>query len=366
MNVTIAPGDGIGPETLEVALDALRAAGAPITLEAVSLTDLPAAVEAARNGAGVLLKGPSADPEVTAALRRLAGTFADKRVYRMLPGVPTPLGLRELNLTLVCERQGDELRGDERMVRDGVAACRRYASRDSALRVHRYTFEMAARKGARRVTCGHLADVMKLVDGLFLEAFYEVAAEYPKIRADDLSIDKLALQLVSTPEAFDVIVLPDMPGDIIPDLAAGLVGGLAYAPSALIGEHISIFEPVHGPSAELAGRDLANPTAMVLAATMLLRHVGRIDEARLIERSLERASYAINRSRAVRSHVGGFRTSVFRYLLVAELQTELRTDLQRELQSTPHATTKQPSANTSMTTTQWIDRSLSSQLEGLA
>ena len=353
MNVTIAPGDGIGPETLEVALDAFRAAGAALALEAVDLADPGAAVDAARRGSGVLLKGPSADPETTAALRRLAGTFAAQRVYRLLPGVPTPLGLRELNLTLVCERQGEELRGDERMVRDGVASCRRYASRDSALRVHRYTFEMAARKGARRVTCGHLADVMKLVDGLFLEAFYEVAAEYPTIRADDLSIDQLALQLVSTPEAFDVIVLPDMPGDIIPDLAAGLVGGLAYAPSALIGEHVSIFEPVHGPSAEIAGRDLANPTALVLAGTMMLRHLGQIDQAQAIERALERASYAVNRSRMVRSHVAGFRTSIFRYLLVSELQKERR-DIRAN------------SANTPSRTTEWIDRSLASQLEGLA
>src|SRR6187549_2830900 len=145
---------------------------------------------------------------------------------------------------------------------------------------------MAKKKNARRITCSHKANIMKITDGLFLECFYEVAKEYPQLKADDVIVDDLCMKLVSRPQQFDVVVLTNLQGDIVSDLCAGLIGGLGFAPSANIGDHISIFEAVHGTAPDIAGKNIANPTALLLSGLAMLRHVGLTENASIIENAL--------------------------------------------------------------------------------
>jgi isocitrate dehydrogenase len=145
---------------------------------------------------------------------------------------------------------------------------------------------MASKNGARRITCGHKANIMKITDGLFLEVFYEVAKQYPHLKADDVIVDDLCMKLVSRPNEFDVVVLTNLQGDIVSDLCAGLVGGLGFAPSANIGDHICIFEAVHGTAPDIAGKNIANPTALLLSGIAMLRHLGLMENAAIIENAL--------------------------------------------------------------------------------
>jgi isocitrate dehydrogenase len=167
-----------------------------------------------------------------------------------------------------------------------VALSRRFITRPGSMQVIRYAFEIARQKKAKRITCGHKANIMKLTDGLFLECFYEVAKEYPDLKADDVIVDDLCMKLVTRPDTFDVVVLTNLQGDIVSDLCAGLVGGLGFAPSANIGDHISIFEAVHGTAPDIAGKNIANPTALLLSGLAMLRHVGLTENAALIENAL--------------------------------------------------------------------------------
>jgi isocitrate dehydrogenase len=152
--------------------------------------------------------------------------------------------------------------------------------------VIKYAFEMAKKKGARRITCGHKSNIMKITDGLFLEVFYEVAKDYPELNADDVIVDDLCMKLVTKPDLFDVVVLTNLQGDIVSDLCAGLVGGLGFAPSANIGDHISIFEAVHGTAPDITGKNIANPTALLLSGIGMLRHLGLMQTSSMIENAL--------------------------------------------------------------------------------
>ena len=154
------------------------------------------------------------------------------------------------------------------------------------MQVIKYAFEMAKKKNSKRITCGHKANIMKITDGLFLEVFYEVAKEYPELKADDVIVDDLCMKLVTRPDNFDVIVLTNLQGDIVSDLCAGLVGGLGFAPSANIGDHICIFEAVHGTAPDIAGKNIANPTALLLSGIGMLRHLGLMESAVTIENAL--------------------------------------------------------------------------------
>jgi isocitrate dehydrogenase len=167
-----------------------------------------------------------------------------------------------------------------------VALIRRFITRPGSLQVIKYAFEMAKKKGAKRITCGHKANIMKLTDGLFLEVFYEVAKEYPELKADDVIVDDLCMKLVTQPNLFDVVVLTNLQGDIVSDLCAGLVGGLGFAPSANIGDHISIFEAVHGTAPDITGKNIANPTALLLSGFGMLRHLGLTETSAMIENAL--------------------------------------------------------------------------------
>ena len=172
------------------------------------------------------------------------------------------------------------------MLTHDVALSRRFITRPGSLQLIKYAFEMAKKKGTKRITCGHKANIMKITDGLFLEVFYEVAKEYPELKADDVIVDDLCMKLVTRPDLFDVVVLTNLQGDIVSDLCAGLVGGLGFAPSANIGDHISIFEAVHGTAPDIAGKNIANPTSLLLSGVGMLRHLGLMESAAMLENAL--------------------------------------------------------------------------------
>ena len=337
MKITVAMGDGIGPEIMGTVLQVFRHAQVPLEYDVVEMgkevalagerTGISVPARNSVESTGVLFKGPMETPKggghksVNVTARKMWGAFANKRVYRILPGVPTPLGTRRLNLTMVRENIEDTYGAIEHMQTHDVAQCRRLITRPGCEQVHRYTFEMAKRKGAKRVTCGHKANIMKLTDGLFLRTFYDVAEDYPELEADDVIIDALAMRLVLHPTEFDVVVMPNLQGDILADLAAGLVGGLAYAPSANIGDGICIFEAVHGTAPDIVGQDLANPTALLLSGTMMLRHVGLVKHASVIETALERTLVDLYRRPNLDEPVRLLRTSVFRERILEEIET---------------------------------------------
>lgn len=225
---------------------------------------------------------------VNVTARKTWNTYANKRVFQTLHGVDTVFSKAgiPIDITVVRENIEDTYGGVEHMLTHDVALSRRFITRPGSMQVIRYAFEMALQKGARRITCGHKANIMKITDGLFLECFYEVAKEYPSLKADDIIVDDLCMKLVTRPDTFDVVVLTNLQGDIVSDLCAGLVGGLGFAPSANIGDHISIFEAVHGTAPDIAGKNIANPTALLLSGISMLMHVGLTANAATIENAL--------------------------------------------------------------------------------
>jgi isocitrate dehydrogenase len=302
--VAIAKGDGIGPEIMDAVLRIFNAAKAPLLYEFVDMgkawyeqgysAGMTPEAAATIEKTGILFKGPMETPKgkgmksINVTARKVWNTFANKRVFKTLPGVETiysKAGI-PIDLTIVRENIEDTYGGIEHMLTPDVALCRRFITRPGSMQVHRYAFETALRKGARKITCAHKANIMKLTDGLFLEAFYAVAKDYPQIQAQDVIVDDMAMKLVMRPYDYDVIVLPNLQGDIISDLCAGLVGGLGFAPSANIGDAVCIFEAVHGTAPDIAGTNAANPTALLMSGLMLLRHLGAEDAAHLIENAL--------------------------------------------------------------------------------
>jgi isocitrate dehydrogenase len=304
IRVALAAGDGIGPEVTKAVLEIFEGANVPISFEPVEMghsvfargvsSGMTPEARATVERLGILLKGPMETPKgkgvksINVTARKVWNTYANKRVFRTLHGVTTPFSQAgiPINITLVRENIEDTYGGIEHFLTHDVAMCRRMITRPGCEQVHRYTFEMAIKNGLGRVTCGHKANIMKLTDGLFLEVFYEVAKKYPSITADDVIVDDLAMKLVRRPDQFQVLVLPNLQGDIISDLCAGLVGGLGFAPSANIGDSVAIFEAVHGTAPDIAGKGLANPTALLMSGLMMLRHLGLHGRAALIENAL--------------------------------------------------------------------------------
>jgi isocitrate dehydrogenase len=243
---------------------------------------------------GILFKGPMETPKgkgvksVNVTARKTWNTYANNRVFQTLHGVDTVFSKAgiPIDVTVVRENIEDTYGGIEHMLTHDVALSRRFITRPGSLQVIKYAFEMARKKKARRITCGHKANIMKITDGLFLECFYEVAREYPDLKSDDVIVDDLCMKLVTRPDLFDVVVLTNLQGDIVSDLCAGLVGGLGFAPSANIGDHICIFEAVHGTAPDIAGKNIANPTALLLSGLAMLRHLGFMENAAVIENAL--------------------------------------------------------------------------------
>jgi len=302
--IAVAKGDGIGPEIMDAVLSIFEAAKVPLNYAYVDMgksffdqgysTGMTPDAKNAVEQFGILFKGPMETPKgkgvksINVTARKVWNTYANKRVFKSLNGVETVFSKAGIPIDLIVVRENieDTYGGIEHMLTPDVALCRRFITRPGSLQVHRYAFEMAKREGRKKVTCVHKANIMKLTDGIFLETFREVAAEYPEIQAQDIIVDDLAMKLVVKPHEFDVLVLPNLQGDIISDLCAGLVGGLGFAPSANIGENISIFEAVHGTAPDIQGQGLANPTALLMSGMMMLRHLGLHEQAKNIHQAL--------------------------------------------------------------------------------
>jgi isocitrate dehydrogenase (NAD+) len=297
--VVLIPGDGIGPEVCTAAREILDASGVTfewqeaaagqIALDTVG-DPLPQATLDAVMAADATLKGPTATPKsggfrsVNVALRQKLNLFANYRPARSLPGVKT----RFENVDLIVIRENTEglYSGLEHIVVPGVVESLRVITKVASDRIAKFAFETAKRQGRKRVTCVHKANILKLSDGLFLQCCQEVAAQYPEIQFDDWIVDAAAMKLVSAPEAFDVLVMENLFGDILSDLTSGLVGGLGITPSANVGEKLAVFEAVHGTAPDIAGKGLANPTALVLSGVLMLRFLGEKDAADRVENAV--------------------------------------------------------------------------------
>jgi len=297
--VTLIPGDGIGPEITAAVVRIIEAPGVDIEWEsfvagAEALTrfgdPLPEQVLESIKRNKVALKGPLTTPvgtgfaSVNVRLRKTLDLYANLRPVWTLPGIVTPFG--ELDLVVVRENTEDLYSGLEHVVVPGVVESIKIITEKASTRIARFAFEYARREGRKKVTAVHKANIMKLSDGLFLDCFRKIAAEYPDIQADDKIIDNTCMQLVMNPQQFDVLLLENLYGDIVSDLVAGLVGGLGIVPGANFGELGAVFEAVHGSAPDIAGKNLANPTALLQSAVLMLRYLGERPAADLIERAI--------------------------------------------------------------------------------
>ncbi|MFM9996960.1 MAG: isocitrate/isopropylmalate family dehydrogenase [Phycisphaerales bacterium] len=306
VRIALAPGDGIGPEITGAALELFRLAGVLDHVEFVPVEMGRAVFERGNTRGmtddavrvieecGLLFKGPMETPtggggkSINVTARKMWGAFANLRHFKTFPGVPTVYsrGGIHVDFYVVRENIEDTYGGIEHRLSADVVQCKRLISAPGSDQVHGFAFEAARRLGIDRVVCGHKANIMKMTDGLFLERFREEAKSHPGIAVQDVIIDALCMNLVMRPQQYRMVVLPNLQGDIVSDLAAGLVGGLGFAPSANIGRFISIFEAVHGTAPDIAGRGIANPTAVILSGLMMLRHIGLGRAAALIENAV--------------------------------------------------------------------------------
>jgi isocitrate dehydrogenase (NAD+) len=298
--VTLIPGDGIGPELAEATRRVLEATGIEFDWEyqaageamiAEHGTPLPNEVLESIRRNRVALKGPITTPvgggfrSANVTLRQALGLYANLRPARSIQGLETRYD--DVDLVIVRENTEDLYAGIEHMVGPDAAESIKIITRAASERIARFAFEYAVANGRRKVTAVHKANIMKLSDGLFLESCRTVAAEYAgRIEFEDRIVDNMCMQLVQKPELYDVLVLPNLYGDIVSDLCAGLVGGLGVAPGANIGTEAAVFEPVHGSAPKYAGLDKANPTALILSGVLMLRHLGYPDVADDVERAL--------------------------------------------------------------------------------
>src|SRR3989449_3553545 len=298
--VTLIPGDGIGPELAEATRRVLDASGAGFEWEVVDAgeavmaefgTPLPEHVLDSIRRNRVALKGPITTPigegfrSVNVTLRQALGLYANLRPARSMKGLETRY--EDVDLVIVRENTEDLYAGIEHMVGPDAAESIKIITRAASERIARYAFEYAVANGRRKVTAVHKANIMKLSDGLFLESCRTVAADYGgQIEFEDRIVDNMCMQLVQKPDLYDVLVLPNLYGDIVSELAAGLVGGLGVAPGANIGEQAAVFEAVHGSAPKYAGQNKANPTALILSAALMLRHLGETDPADGVEHSV--------------------------------------------------------------------------------
>jgi len=331
--ITLLAGDGIGPEVTAAACEVVLASGAAVQFEQVQAgmvaeretgTPLPAAVFDSIDRTKLALKGPTqtpfggsyrvtverrgADgasekrsyPGVAIALRKELGLYVNVRPVKNYPGVASRF--EHVDLLIFRENSEDLYMGMERMIDEGTAEAIKIISLRASERVSRFALEYMRKLQRKRLTVVHKANVMKMTDGLFLKTAQDTAKEYPDIETDQRVVDALCMELVMRPEMFDGLLLPNLYGDIVSDLAAGLVGGLGVTPGANIGPDCAVFEAVHGTAPDLAGRDVANPMAMILSAVMLLRHIGDAPAANRIEAAL---SEVLREKRDLTPDLGG-------------------------------------------------------------
>ena len=299
--VTLVPGDGIGPEVASATVRLLAAAGADIAWEEQEARPIvglrqedahadPVVSSILRTRVG--LKGPITTPvgvghrSINVALRRALDLYANFRPVSKLPGIKTPF--EHLDLIIVRENTEDLYAGLEHTVIPGVVEGLKIMTDRASTRIARFAFEYARKMGRKKIAAVHKANIMKLSDGLFLECCRKVSKEYPEIEYREVIVDNCCMQLVLRPSQFDVLLLPNLYGDIVSDLCAGLVGGLGLVPGANFGEDCAIFEAVHGSAPDIAGKKVANPTAMMLSAILMLRHMNKTDVADRVEKAIRR------------------------------------------------------------------------------
>lgn len=292
--IAVLRGDGIGPEITDATLRILETTGLDaewITLDAgetamaKGLAPMPRETIEAIREIGIALKGPTTTPSggghqsANVQLRKALDLFANVRPAKTLPGIAGPFADKDIDIIIVRENTEGLYSGIEFQPHPDMAQAVKVVTRPGTRRLVRYSFEMAREQRRKRVTVVHKANIMKLTDGMFLDEFWKIAAEYPEIQSDDVIVDNCCMQLTTRPERFDVLVTENLYGDIVSDLCAGLVGGLGLAPGANIGQNCVVFEAVHGSAPDIAGKGIANPTALLLSSVMMLRHLGKHDQA---------------------------------------------------------------------------------------
>jgi isocitrate dehydrogenase (NAD+) len=329
--VTLIAGDGIGPEVTRATVSVLEVAGAAIEwvekkaqpIVATRPEDLRSdPVVASILETRTCLKGPLATPvggghqSINVALRKALDLYANFRPIKKLPGVQAPF--EGVDLIVVRENTEDLYAGLEHTVVPGVVESLKIITEYASTRIARFAFDYARKAGRKQVAAVHKANIMKLSDGLFLECIRRVAKEYPEVQLREVIVDNCCLQLVMKPQQFDVLLLENLYGDIISDLAAGLVGGLGLVPGANLGEDYAIFEAVHGSAPDIAGKGIANPTALMLSSILMLRHLGQNAVAERIEHAIHQV---YTEGRHLTQDVGGnASTGEFARAVVGSLQ----------------------------------------------
>jgi isocitrate dehydrogenase (NAD+) len=298
-NITLIPGDGIGPEITRATINVIEASGLRIHWDEVMAgeealekkgTPLPQGVIDSIKKNKVALKGPLTTPvgsgyrSINVALRKTLDLYVNLRPSRSFEGIKSRY--QNIDLVVVRENTEDLYAGVEHMVGEDAAESIKIITRKGSERIVRFAFEYAVKEGRKKVTAVHKANIMKYTDGLFLHVAREVASDYPQIEFEDRIVDNMSMQLVQKPEAYDVLVMPNLYGDILSDICAGLVGGLGVVPGANIGDGVAIFEPVHGTAPKHAGKNTANPMAMILSAALMLEHIGEPETAGRITSAL--------------------------------------------------------------------------------
>lgn len=299
--VALIPGDGIGPEVVRATTRVIEAMGVDVDWQECEAGSdvfertgeaLPAATRERIAELGVALKGPITTPagggyrSVNVALRQALDVYANFRPARSIPGAPSRY--EDVDLIVVRENTEGLYSGLEHEVVPGVVESLRVTTEKASRRIVRFAFEAARTYQRRRVTAVHKANILKLSDGLFLKTAREVAEEFPDIEYDEAIVDATAMRLVLNPHQFDVLVMENLFGDIISDLTSGLIGGLGLTPSANLGDRCALFEAVHGSAPDIAGKGLANPTALLLSAALMMRHLKEIAAADRLDSAIRR------------------------------------------------------------------------------
>jgi isocitrate dehydrogenase (NAD+) len=331
--VTLIPGDGIGPEVANAAVRVLDAAGAEIewerhiagreALEKYGNPLPPEVLESVRRNC-VALKGPITTQvgggfkSINVQLRQELDLYANLRPSRSLPSIPSKF--EGVDIIVVRENTEDLYSGLEHTVVPGVVESLKIITEKASLRIARFAYEYARRHGRKRVTAVHKANIMKLSDGLFLDCVRRVAKEYPEIQSDDKIVDNMCMQLVMRPEEWDVLLLENLYGDIVSDLCAGLVGGLGVVPGGNIGIDVAVFEAVHGSAPDIAGKDLANPLALIRSGIMMLYHLHKDDVAERVRRALREV--VVHQKIRTRDLGGEAGTTEFTDAVVAALEKD--------------------------------------------
>jgi isocitrate dehydrogenase (NAD+) len=330
--ITLIPGDGIGPEITEAAIRVLEKTGVGFEWEPYEAgirayektgNPLPPVLLESIRKNKVAFKGPLTTlvgegfQSANVTLRKELDLYANLRPVRSIAGVKSRY--EDVNLVIVRENTEDLYSGIEHIIMPGVTQGLKVITSHASVRIARFAFDYARKRGRKKVTAVHKANIMKLTDGLFLDSARQVAAEYPDIQFDHKIVDNLAMQLVLNPNQFDVLLLSNLYGDIVSDLCAGLVGGLGLVPAANIGELYAVFEAVHGSAPDIAGKGVANPTALLFSGVLMLRHLGENEAA---DRVLK-ATFAVLKRGDVRTPDLGGKASTKEYAdaLVRELDS---------------------------------------------